>query len=63
MKTNHPAPIGADPVGLFLKMLPLEAKILGAKCYHLPGKVSIFVCYCFNGKEVRTSFYLEGGES
>ena len=28
MKKNHPAPVGADPIGSFVKMLPEGAKVI-----------------------------------
>jgi hypothetical protein len=61
MKTNSSALTSADPIRSFLQTLPKEAKILGAKCYHGLGKVSIYVCYCFDGKRINTSFSWEGG--
>jgi hypothetical protein len=63
MKTNYPAPIGADPVGSFLATLPKEAKILGAKCYRSPDKSTIYLCYYFDSRKIQTSFTWEGGKS
>jgi len=61
VQSTAPAPIGANPIGDFIRTLPQEAVILGSKAYCSAGKEVIYVCYYWNGQTVKTSFSWEGG--
>jgi hypothetical protein len=65
MKTIHPAPVGADPVGSFLATLPRKATVLGCKGYCIQGKKTISVVYSVHGVVhcAECSYQKKGGES
>ncbi|MDR0866586.1 MAG: hypothetical protein LBO74_16885 [Candidatus Symbiothrix sp.] len=61
MKTKQLAPIGADPVGSFIKSLPQESTVLATKCIRTASKAVIYITYFWEGEKVNTSFSWEGG--
>jgi hypothetical protein len=66
MKTNSPAPMGADPIGSFLAGLS-KAPVLHCKGSYCKGKKSIYVEYSHNGAiccaGMVVSYPTKGGES
>jgi len=61
MTTKQFAPIGANPIGDFIKTLPTQALFLSSKAYYSAGREVIYLCYSYDGKRINTMFSWEGG--
>ena len=61
MKTNQLAPIGADPIGDFIKTLPKKAPVLGFKSRQSAGNLEFSIAYLFKGQTIHQTFSMKGG--
>ena len=63
MNTTYPAPMGADPVGSFVKMLPEGAKVIATAGSRSLNCTTIEIVCAYSGQTFHLAIIRKGGLS